>query len=437
MTRWLSALLLLLCCSSAADAQQIFLRRADVGGDPTKAFDVQRITATIGSTSETVQLVEGTDYNLPAIASSTRSWARVVGTHQGYMWGDTSEISELDHATVFIDDGSTGTNVSGGAIDPSTEIYLRRDDDGVQLQVEVEIITYVGSASGANEIVVRHQQAHEFSNSETSVTTSAISGIVTDAAVLPWISGTGCGDNQESENGCANYRTTYNAAGDTVTMQRVETSGSVGACSIVVLEFTGSNWSDVSMVSYGPSGSEWNGSSDSTTNTTTITGNDRATDPGALTDITRALTHTQWYHPSAANADSAGMHARITGTDTITWAHSDIDGGDDLRMWIVEHTGSVGSGEEPIAHWIDGTHWVSGGAEPQTKVHSIGATLRATDESSLIDLNTSTDSNNNGNTTGLMTGKLTSTTQVTLERFNNAGEHRPAMLVWEWPRDAP
>lgn len=280
-------------------------------------FKIQRGTSTIATTTTQVTITAGSEYTAPASASS--AFIKIVASTNG---GNRNVV-----------DSNTTEQASEASIDNGSNIltsvtFTRYGAHAtIPCLIEWEIIEYTGMAGGANEFIVRAQTAQALLSSEDTVTTGAVSGVVTDADMVVWITGQR-GDSASNQNNHGQYISAWNSGGDTITFTRSRSSVLAGVVSYAAIEFTGSNWviQYVAKTSYAAADTQYD---------VTIT---------AVGSITKTFLHLQ-HCMNGDTCASDGHRVWISSTTQVSFilAASAVLTAQQSVAWVIENTQSTGT----------------------------------------------------------------------------------------------
>jgi hypothetical protein len=181
-------------------------------------------------TGTTASLNEGTDYD--ACSSTTSCFIMVSSSINGRNGGTISPDADIDYQAHILDDSGIATAL--GTID------FVRDSTSADAVIYWQIIEYIGSSGGDNEMIVRDTGLLGFTT-QTSLTGSTISPTTAgDVAVL--ITSNHNSDAGRNEWDATSF-TTELVSGTTPTVTRIDVGANDVHVSYVAVEFTGSNWS--------------------------------------------------------------------------------------------------------------------------------------------------------------------------------------------------
>jgi len=193
----------------------------------TNDFKIIRGSSIMAAGNATLTLTEGTDFDLESGIASTAWFCMISNSHFSGM-GRT-----VGGGNQNTDDYTVRMTYSGD------NIVFTREGTANDNRIDWQIIQYVGSASGANEIIVR-QKGLITVTSGSVTNTDTISGISNVADCVPWI--TAQSGDDVSRNDSQGHLFKLSISGTTLTATRGEGT-SEGYVSYAIIEFTGSNWS--------------------------------------------------------------------------------------------------------------------------------------------------------------------------------------------------
>ena len=364
-------------------------------------FRIQRGVSII--TGDTLTINAGTDYDAPV--SSTTAFIRITNTGLTGAGSDTGGgTSNADDTTVYI---TAPENIT-------SSITFQRGVASVNnTRVSWEIVEYKGVAGGENEIRVRRHQALTYGGLNTTVTSGAVPGIVTDADVAVFIT------SQYNPSAVANVyhqgisTAAWNSVGDTVTLTR-GVSGVAAIATYAVVEFIGSNWK--------VQRSEHVYSAVGTTQTEAIT---------AVNSLSRTFLHVQKRFPTSTHANF-GHEVWLSGIGQVSYlldAAATTPGSHVSVAWVLENTQTSGT---PLDVTRSNGSFNTLGTAPQTNNVSIGAIIEDLSVSSIF-------ANNRSDTIGttwpepILGVRLISTTQYEIWRSDIAANINYRTEVVEWP----
>lgn len=357
----------------------------------------QRGTSIIATSATTVTITAGTEYTAPA--SNTAAFIRIVGTH-------LTGASETD-ASYGAD--TWGVSIQNPSNLVTSVIFERWDADATNTaQVDWEIIEYTGAASGANEFIVREQEEINRLSSSDSIVIGAVSGIVTDADVVVFI--TGQRANQTSGFGSENQHISqWNSGDDTATFLCFRSNAREADISYAVVEYTGSNWVIQRAL-----------------HTYTAAGTDETETLTTLGSTGRTCIHVQ-YRQNGNNSDDQGHQVRITSTTAVTFF---IDSGAAFASlesvaWVIENTQTDGT---PMVVTQYSSTDAGGGDFTTTLSPTVTvAESSVTGECATLDLSTPSQPRQ------IARFRITSSSVVTGNRESSSGTSSFRFEVTEWP----
>lgn len=272
-------------------------------------FNVQHGTSTITNTNTSVTILANTHYTAP----TGDAFIRITNSLYASGGVDGDSTVELFYGCVLV---TNGDNIG-------TSITFERDSNVGEIDVTWEIVEYIGAANGANEFIVRDNVEIAISPSNTTATSSAISGIVTDADVCPIVTG-GKSDQNDLSFAKILSTTTWNGGADTFTVERGDTGGT-STISVAVVEFTGSNWTVERAAA-------------------TVFTSGVATDTiSSVGDISRAMCFHQARHNNFG-LDEQMVEVEITNTTTVTFTtRSGASAPDEAVAWVVSNSQTDGT----------------------------------------------------------------------------------------------
>ena len=258
---------------------------------------MQHVRTDIGSSG-------GTDTTFAAVASLNNA-IELANNNRKTHAGSTTVKSNHE-----------GDDLAGGrqltAVDTLT-YYRESASLATNMRFETSIWEYIGDAGGPNEFIVRGRYAIDL-NGSTNSTTQTVSGVVTAADCIPFI--TGIMNNATSDDADSATAVAYLENATTLRVQKGSQTNNVRVY-VTLVEFTGSNWT----VLHGDSG---NFSAD----TGTITLRDGADGTGTATDVSawsEALIFGQFRADNnASNVDDAisdlwPVYDPGTGLQSVDW----------------------------------------------------------------------------------------------------------------------
>jgi hypothetical protein len=364
-------------------------------------FRVQR--GVIEMNADTQVITAGVHYDAPV--SADRAFIRITNTgHTGAGPSTGSGTRNADDVTVRMINPENIMN---------SITFQRGTTAAGTTRIAWEIVEYKGVSGGDNEFVVRRQEDLSYISANTTLTSSAVSGIVNDADVAVFIT-----SQYNANTGATVYHyglstAAWNSGGDTVTFTR-GAGGSVSIVSYAVVEFTGANWKvQRAQHVYTAAGA---------TETESIT---------AVNSLSRTFIHTQKRAPSSTHANF-GHQVWLSGIGQVSFlldSAATTPGSHVSVAWIIENTQTNGT---PMVVTRSNAGLNTTGSSPQTNLVSIGKTL---DDLSIASIFT----NNNASTTNntwpepILSVRLISTTQYEVWRSDITAGVSFRTEVVEWP----
>lgn len=370
-------------------------------------FKIQRGTATIASSGSSIVITAGgTDYDTPSALTS--AFIFISGAKsQGGGIQDT--------------DASGGPDINGIEItNPSNLLtsitFTRSDPTGGPIDIDYEIWEYTGAASGDNEFIVRDESLITAAVSSTTGDTGTISGVVTDADVVVFL--TGANATLGARNDAQDLAWTTEWIGGS-TLSRVsrgsDTAEAVNV-STATVEFTGSNWKVQRIPHTYVAGA--------TNETEAIT---------TLGSITKAFLHSQsLVNGNGAGPDGMGQVVYISSTSELTFNKQDLASGATGVAWVIENTQA--SGDVMLVAQYSGTRASNTGANPDSFTQAI-TSVTALAQTGLAGLGANTTANFDSHQ-GMLTFKLTAVDTVTMTRGRDVGNRDWRFQVVEFPTEA-
>ncbi|MEK7462630.1 MAG: hypothetical protein AAB618_03575, partial [Patescibacteria group bacterium] len=320
----------------------------NLSGDTTVKLDtdfrIQRGFFTMDTDTRT--LTAGVDYDAPS--SNTAAFMRITNTgYTGSGRNTSAGTANADDTTVYM---TNPENIT------SSVTFQRGASAAQNTRISWEIIEYKGVAGGENEMIVRRQEDLAYVSGNTTLTSSAVSGIVTDADVAVFITGQFNVSTAATVYNRGFSTAAWNSGADTVTFTR-GASGNIANVSYAVVEFTGSNWrvqrSEHTYVAAGA------------TETNAIT---------AVNSLSRTFLHVQKRFSVSTHANF-GHEVWLSGIGQISFlldAAATTPGGQVAVAWVIENTQTTGT---PMDVTRSNGNFNTTGSAPQTNNVGIGKTL--------------------------------------------------------------
>ena len=302
-------------------------------------FKIQRGVSNMADATGTVTITAGSEYTAPSAAS--KAWISIVSTTHCSKADFTNGADELGEEETVRIDYPTG--------DITDDVRFTRDATTGGCKVVWQIIEYTGSASGANEFIVRGVGEILTGNTVASADSAAISGISSVADCVPFIT---TQDTDTSTITDAQFMYTLdmiNDGDDKVRATRGVTTGGNSYAGYACVEFTGSNWT-VQEIDHAYT-------------------NDDAEETEAINSVgalTRAFLEVQMQNSTASGADDECSHevyfTSITQLGFYLPANSTA-ADKDAKIYVVSNSQTDGTPMD-VQH-IDGSQG-TGGGEPET-----------------------------------------------------------------------
>lgn len=375
-------------------------RYAELTTIPKRDFRVQRGSLILSGTATTV--TAGIDYTAPAATSS--AFVRITSTHHTAagrtIGGGTQRANDV---TAYISDQS----------DITSSITFSRDDAVDDTYLTWEIVEFIGQPGTDNEIIVRDVGTANFTNGDTTITGSAVSGIIDNEDVVVFVTGS------SNQNTVSNYyagQVTSEWASSTG--EPIFTRGATGNAfvdvSYAVVEFVGRNWSvQRAEHQYAAAG---------VTETASI-------DP--VNSLSRTFIHTQKRMGASTNVVHFGHTVWLSGLGTLSL---ELEAGASLLIdhtavvWVIENT-QTGQGAMSVQR-LSGT--TSGGAEPLALDVTIPIPILALNNASVFG-NSRAGGNNNAFPRPIAALELTGTDTLELWRSDTGATLAYRTEIVEWP----
>ncbi len=376
---------------------------AELTSAPKRDFKVQRGSATVSGTSTTI--TAGVDYEAPA--SSTRSFIRITNTHNtGAGKNSAGGNQNADDVSAYIENPQNLL----------TSVRFTRPAAAINnTRVDWEIVEYIGEAGGDNEIVVRQQGEVRYGTTDVATSTNTISGVVDDADIVVFVTGSFNPDTALTDYETMQVTASWGTSTDRATFTRGVAGSDAVRISYAVVEFRGINWT-VQRVehTYASAGS---------VETENIT---------SVNSLSRAFIHTQKRMTNGLQSMADfGHEVWLSSIGVVSFRLDSLastPSGHTSVVWIMENTQLTTGAME--VHRMSGS--TSAGTEPLTLSIDIGATIEATNNSSV-----------SGNTRLSLAGtnypqpiaglSVASTTAVNLWRSDTGNTLTYRIEVIEWP----
>lgn len=371
-------------------------------------FEVVRGTAVIAAAATSVTLTEGTDYDMPASYASNGYFSRIINNFKGGS-GHTADGSNSQDGRDFM--------VWISAVSGSGITFSRYGTNG-DCRVDFEIVCYIGSPGGDNEIIVHAIDTLELTGTTSSNTGTAIAAITDNADVVPFLTGQGVDqDHRRINDGFFRLDMVAKAA----VIDRNADPEQAGQCSYAIVEFKGANWS-VHRQAYDQTNAAHTFASSYTIPDLTKAfwvGSfkyDRDTGDGIFEPWTEEICYQQYISSTT----------QITGNAASTWETN-------RRPHITYIVANAATGTEAMVVTRVTAHSFSGTGTENVEDVTI-TTLADLSNASVMGLSARQPGGNNNHPRGFIGGRLTSTTTL---RLVNAHIDDTATVAWEavsWPQ---
>lgn len=368
---------------------------------------VQRGTSTIAASATSVTITAGTDYTAPAAIS--KAFIRITGVNFTGEGIGTNFAGPPDNWTVYI------TN-PGNLL---TSITLSRGNAYTEAtRVSWEIIEYTGSAGGAYEFIVRHEEVLNLSITDKSKDTGTVSGVSTAADVCVFITSQACTDAGSSRGDSEEFlHTSEYISGSTIArVTRGASTNRSSVCTVAVVEFTGSNW----LVQR------------ETHTYTSADTNETETIGTTLGAVAQTFIHPQLRVDEAnAGPDVGGQQVWISSTTQLTCfveAVASGTNGSEAVIWIIEDT----SGDMSVEQ-ISGSRTT--GSEPDSWTETISSVTLA-DASIMGECGTQDGGAGQDSYQVAVGMEITAATTLTLYRGDTSKDRQYRVEIVQWPTSA-
>ena len=277
---------------------------------------VQRGTGVHVTTGANQRLIPDVHYAKPA--NSSTGFVRISAAYS-QMFKSSGTTQEIDDAVTRISDQGL---IDTYGFEVQAAVTLNR------WGFNWEMWDYIGAEGGDNEFVVRLTETMSVGLSDTNVTGTTVPGVVTDADVVPIITGRNCGVSSATDEFGESLAVgiSWNSANDYAELDR-QITGNTIEVSVAVVEFTGAKWS-VQYVSGSPS----TGGTEDTLAITAVGAVDQCFTFDSLEAGTGALFASEVYY-----------YARVASTTTVgIWSGPAADGANCVHhVFVVENTDSA------------------------------------------------------------------------------------------------
>lgn len=372
-------------------------------------FAVYRGVSTV--TGATLTLTEGVDYDLQ-FNDASRAFIRITNAHNtggGPAAGSTGNNNASDVTAYFSNPGNITTSVN-----------IARGSAVNDTRVAWEVIEYIGELGGENEIVVRSAAAATYGTAATALTTGTIPGVVTDADMVPFITGQFNPDGGRQDYESTQSTAVWNAGADTITFTRGHSGADAVGISYAAVEFVGANW-NIQRAEHTYSGA---------------TGVIQTQPITLVNSLTRAFVHAQ--HRTGTGEDQHGDFGHEVWLNSVGSVAFRLDGAAQTAAlhtsvaWVIENTQTTG--DRMVVSESNGTIAAGGGGLTSTNIN-IKSGGAAVDDLSVTSLFVTTRNNGTGRTfpEPMVSASIISDTQYNLQVSDDGDANTYRAAVVEWP----
>jgi len=377
-------------------------------------FNVQRGCETPSAGTGTVTLTAGTDYTAPT--NNDRAFIkltsnRITGTGDTVGGGNQNP----DDWSWYISDpefagGSVAFNRAGTA-NPQRFCW--------------EIIEYIGSNGGNNEMIVRGVGTLTHTTSSTTVDTSTISGVSDDNDIVVFVTGQSALDiNDRDEINAAYHTSEWISASDIARFTRGFTGSDANKLSYAVVEFTGTNWS-VERV-------EHTFTADATEETETIS---------SVGSTSRAFFHAQFRLDLEEGLDDSWAEMWLSSTTAVSFRTQNASGAlpsqEHAVVWVVSNSDTNSSTAMNVQHG-SGTRTSAGVSEgvnnEEDEWSNTITAVSDTSQTSVMGMSGRSTGTGVAYPRGAITFYLNSTTVVKSYQSDDGQTQTYRFQVVEWPQ---
>jgi hypothetical protein len=375
---------------------------AELTTAPKRDFKVQRGTATIAGTSQT--LTAGVDYTAPA--STTTAFVRLTDTHNTGPGRTTAGggAQNADDITAYI----SAANL------PSNFTISRPPAATGNTRVNWEIVEFIGDAGTDNEMKVRGVGSVNMASAALIATGTALGTITDNTDVVVFITGIENRDVARNVYYAGQVTSSWSPTSTAPVFNR-GAGGAIINVSYAVVEFTGINWQ--------VQRSEHTYTAVGTVETESI--------PTTLNSLARSFIHTQKRMTAQGNVNNFGHEVwlssigavsyRLEGAATAPSGHTSV-------AWIIENLQTSAGAME--VQRTNGT--TNAGTEPVALSISIFSPIEATNNASIF-ANTRVVGANTTFPLPMAGARITSTSTYELWRSEASGEMTYRTEIVEWP----
>ena len=396
------------------------------GGTVGQAFKVIRGQAVIAASSTTATITESTDYTLEAGVTINDAFIRITNTSHTGMGNNSGASGQFD------DDYSVYISNPGNLLTSIT--FTRQGSPATTCHVSYEIIQYIGSASGDNEMIVRAQGT--VSGTAAQLTGPTITTITDQGDCVVFITGQASSDTSRFDS---HYRLweaqlVANASNWDPQFDRLSTATADTAyISYAVVEFVGSNWT-VDRVTTDTEGTTWSASD-----------NNSFTVAHGVTIASAAkagIIEMQYTTDNDATSGREGWDSfKLDDATNIRYWNQDQVGVRRKVAWILQNSQSSGLARNMnVQHLQYRDDTGTGGVREWTQNfssdpdHGTGATTVAPIEECSVVCGASVNTASQPHR-ACIDYWLTGTNQITFRESDATDERRITLELFEWPED--
>ncbi len=378
---------------------------AELTTAPKRDFKVQRNFVTIPAFASSATITAGSNYDAPS--ASTSAFIRITNSSQTGAGNSTGGGNQnADDATAYISDPSNIKN---------SITFVRSSTANTETRVYWEIVEYIGSAGGDNEIIVRDQKTLTYGTTATQATGTPSAGVVDDADIVVFITGQGSPDTTRTNYESLQSTSAWDSATDQPAFTRGDHGNDAVTVSYAVIEFIGLNW-QIQRVehAYAAAGIT------ETENITLV--NDRA----------HTFLHTQKRVGAGLNGvDEFGAQVTLSSVGVVSfWLEpgAGTTTGQTSVAWVIENL-QTGTGQMLVTR--SGAD-ITGGTSPLTVSIPIETTVDGVDNTSIF-VNDSSSGTGTTFPQPIVGAMISSTTHYILWRSDTGSTLTYKTEVVEWP----
>jgi hypothetical protein len=391
--------------SNGGTTLDVYSNYPELTTSPERDFEIQRNTATIPAGATSTTLIAGTHYTAPS--ASTSAFIRITNlgmTGAGHNTGATA--------------AQLATNTTAYIVNPSNimnSVTIGRTGISSSTRVSWEIVEYIGTPGGDNEMIVRSQGIVVYGTTALVATGTTVSTVSDDTDVVVFITG-----QQNPDTSSTNYESglsTSEWAGATnePVLRRGAHGNDVGRVSYAVVEFKGQNWAI-----------------QRSEHTYTLAGTTQEEPISAVNSLSRTFLHTQKRNTTGLNGtDEFGHEVWLSSIGYVSYfleTGATTPGGQTSVAWIIENTQTSAGAMNVIP------------STPSPNTGTAPLTLNITLSETLDDLtNTSVFANGRSSVAGTIHPRaqagitIASTTAMEVWRSNSGSNLTIRALLVEWP----